>query len=166
MWGPGFHLDRPGASSPTLWLIHRWSSQQHDFAVVMATAAHSYLTDLPWDKMKEMKERLIFVCVRAWLCANHCRLWVVLDRRHGHYVSSAAIVMLCRSTLVYVGGVRNTILISYWQEINQLYLLFVKVWTVIVIRLFPHWGIIPISQILVMPFLNVIVLAQTWCVKD
>lgn len=95
------------------------SSQQHDFGVVMETAAHSYLTDLPWDKVKEMKEKGFF-CVCVQLCANH-QLWVVLDRRRRSYVSSAAIVMLQRSGLLYVGGAGNTILIVHWLEVNQWY---------------------------------------------
>lgn len=43
------------------------SSQPHDFDVVMATAAHSYLTDLPWDKGKEMKEQgFLCFCMIMW----------------------------------------------------------------------------------------------------
>lgn len=34
------------------------SIRQHDFAVVMVTAAHRYLTDLLWDKVKKMTEEL------------------------------------------------------------------------------------------------------------
>lgn len=57
VWGQCevFILDGPGASPHTV--THtRLSSPQHDFVVVMATTAHSYLTDLPWDEVKEMKE--------------------------------------------------------------------------------------------------------------
>lgn len=40
------------------------SSRRHDSAAAIATAAHRYLKDLPWDKVKEMKESVIcvFVC--------------------------------------------------------------------------------------------------------
>lgn len=90
------------------------SRQQHDFVVVMATAAHSYLTDLPWDNVKEMKEKGFF-CVCAWLCANHWQRWVVLDRRQRRYVSAASYapevkMSLCRrceggySHLLLAGG--------------------------------------------------------------
>lgn len=55
------------------------SSQQHDFGVVMETAAHSYLTDLPWDKVKEMKEKgfFVFVCNYVQIIVN-CG-WSLID---------------------------------------------------------------------------------------
>lgn len=119
MWGPDFHLDRPGASPPTLWLILCRAVSSTTLALSwkpqpIATWQTSH--GIKWRKWK----RRVFFCVCVQLCANH-QLWVVLDRRRRSYVSSAAIVMLQRSGLLYVGGAGNTILIVHWLEVNQWY---------------------------------------------
>lgn len=95
VWGPGVHFDRPGASPPTLWLIHCWAVSSTTLSLLwqpqpIATWQTSH--GIKWRKWK----REFF---RAWLCANHCQQWVVHDRRQQRYVSSAAIVLLWRSRL-------------------------------------------------------------------
>lgn len=45
----------------------------------MATAAHSYLTDLPWDNVKEMKEKGFFVFVRDYVQIIVNRGWSLID---------------------------------------------------------------------------------------
>lgn len=86
MWGHGFRVQ------PSHTMTHPLlSSRQHDFVVVMATTAVSYLTNLPWDKVDEMKEKGLFsMYVYVWLCANCCQTWAVLDRQQRSYVIPTA----------------------------------------------------------------------------
>lgn len=65
-----------------------WRSREHDFAVVMATAAHSYLTKLPRGQSggNESKEGGrgwggYFVCVFMCDYVLTAVMWVVLDNR-------------------------------------------------------------------------------------
>lgn len=88
------------------------SSQRHDFVVVMATTAHSYLTNLPWDKLKEMKERVFLFFFLSVIVHDYVRIivncgWSLTEKQgalckpHCHSYALEVKISLCRRCEVH-----------------------------------------------------------------